>query len=471
MAVNDSVLRDLRAAVGDRGWIDDPADMAPYRTEERGMFTGTCDAVVRPASTGEVARVVAICAAAGVPIATQGGNTSLCGGTVPDGGIVLSTARLNAVRAVDPVNKTITVEAGVILADVQRAAEEADALFPLSLAAEGSCRIGGNLSTNAGGVNVLRYGNARDLVLGLEVVLPDGRVWDGLRGLRKDNTGYDLKQLYLGSEGTLGIITAAVLKLFPRPRVTATALVALPDVDAVIDLFGRAQGTCGDLLTAFEMMQHRALDFAVRHGPDCRDPFAAPHPYYALVELTSPRAEDDLAQVLETVLGAAMEDGAVLDAVIAGSEGQRQDLWRIRESIPEAQKSEGASIKHDVSVPVSAVPAFMHRAIALCESEIPGVRPVAFGHVGDGNIHYNLSQPEGADPAAFMAGREAINEKVHDLVAELHGSFSAEHGVGQLKIPDMARYKSAVEVELMRRVKAALDPAGILNPGKVVPPA
>jgi len=469
MPVSESVLSALREAVGEKGWIGDPADMEPYQTEERGLFRGTCDAVVRPASTGEVAEVVSICAESGVPIATQGGNTSLCGGTVPDGGIVLSTQRLNQIRSIDPVNKTITVESGVILADVQRAAEDADTLFPLSLAAEGSCRIGGNLSTNAGGVNVLRYGNARDLVLGLEVVLPDGRVWDGLRGLRKDNTGYDLKQLFLGSEGTLGVITAAVLKLFPRPRVSATGMCALPDLDSVIDLFSRAQGSCGDLLTAFEMMPRITLGYVIDHGPNCRDPLQASYPYYVLLELTSTRPGDDLAAIMEGVLGEALEAGSVLDAVVASSEGQRQDLWRLRESIPEAQKHEGASIKHDVAVAVPQVPEFMRRANALCEEAIPGVRLVGFGHIGDGNIHYNISQPVGADPEDFMARRKEINRMIHDLTVEMNGSFSAEHGVGQMKVDDVARYKSEVEVDLMRRVKTALDPDGILNPGKVVP--
>ena len=466
----EDVLRAIREVVGPKGWIDDPADVAPYLIEERGLFHGVCAGVVRPASTRQVADVVAICAEAGVCVVPQGGNTGLVGGGVPDGGVVLSTTRLNCIRAVDPVNRTITVEAGVILADVQRAAEEAGALFPLSLAAEGSCRIGGNLATNAGGITVVRYGNARDMVLGLEVVLPDGRIWDGLRGLRKDNTGYDLKQLFLGSEGTLGIITAAVLKLFPKPRVTETALAAVPSVQAALDLFNRTNEVAGDSLTAFEFMARTGIDFCLRHVPGVVDPFAETHPYYALIKLTSAREDSALKDTLERILADALEPGLVEDAVIAASEAQAEALWRIRESIPEGQKPEGGSIKNDVSVPVSRVPEFIELATKAVEEALPGIRVVAFGHLGDGNIHFNLTQPAGADSEAYLARWEPLHRIVCDIATGLGGSFSAEHGIGRLKRDDMARYKSEVELDLMRTLKRALDPNNIMNPGKLLSP-
>jgi D-lactate dehydrogenase (cytochrome) len=384
------------------------------------------------------------------------------------GGIVLSTARLNRIRAVDPVNRTMTVEAGVILSAVQAAADDADLLFPLSLAAEGSCQIGGNLATNAGGIAVLRYGNARDLVLGLEVVLADGRIWDGLTALRKNNTGYDLKQLFLGSEGTLGIITAAVLKLFPKPRVVETALAALPGPQAAIDLFHRMGAACGDSLVAFELIPRIAVDFCLKHIPGITDPFQAPHPFYVLMRLTSQRRDDPLRDAVEAVLGEAFDAGIVDDAVLATTAAQADALWRIRESIPEAQKPEGGSIKNDVSVPVSQVPAFILRASQAVEQALPGIRVVAFGHIGDGNIHFNLSQPPAMARAAFMAEWERLERLVSDIAHDLGGSFSAEHGIGRLKIAALHRYKSAVELDLMHRLKRAFDPANIMNPGKVL---
>jgi len=462
------VLAAIRAVVGPKGWIDGPTDLEPYLVEERGLYHGGCEAVVRPASTDEVAAVVKICADAGLPIVTQGGNTGLVGGGVPEGGIVLSTARLNRIRDIDAANRTMTVEAGAILADVQAAADAADMLFPLSLGAEGSCTIGGNLATNAGGVNVVRYGNARDLALGVEVVLADGRVWDGLKGLRKDNTGYDLKHLFMGSDGTLGIITAAVLKLFPKPRAKATALAAVPHVEAALELFRRTNDACGDALAAFEYMARPGIEFCLRHMTGIVDPFDRAHPCYALIELTSPRADEALGDAVEAVLADGFEAGVVEDAVIAASEAQAAELWRLRESIPEGQKPEGASIKNDVSVPLSSVPAFIAHATEAVETAMPGIRVVAFGHFGDGNIHFNLSQPVGADAAAFLAEWDRFDRLVADVVADLGGSFSAEHGVGRLKRPDMDRYKSLVELDLMRAVKGAIDPAGIMNPGKVI---
>ena len=468
MTTTETTLDAIRAVVGPKGWIAEAADVASYLVEERGLYFGSCALVVRPASVEEAAEVVRLCAEGGLPIVAQGGNPGLVGGGVPDGGIVLSTQRLNRIRALDPLNHTITADAGCVLADVQKAAEEAGLLFPLSLGAEGSCQIGGNLATNAGGGAGLRYGNARDLVLGLEVVLADGTVWDGLRALRKDNSGYDMKHLFIGAEGTLGIITAAVLKLFPAPKARETALAAADDIDAVLRLFARAREAAGDTLTAFEMMSRRCLEFTCRHGTGINDPFGAPHNYYALVELTSPRPHEPLGEALQVILSDALEDGAVTDAVIAASTAQAEDLWRIRETITEAQKHEGASIKHDVSVPVSRVPEFVTGAIALVETELPGIRVVDFGHMGDGNIHFNLSQPEGADGAAFLAQRDRFNRIVHDLAVEMGGSFSAEHGIGTLKRDDLVRYKPAVEVDLMRRLKATLDPNNIMNPGKVL---
>lgn len=466
--IPEVLLQQIREVVGSKGLVEDAAAIEPYLHEERGLFVGHCAAVVRPACTGEVARVVALCAEAGVPVVPHGGNTGLVGGGVPRGGVVLSTARLDRIRHIDPANRTMTVEAGVILADVQRAADETGALFPLSLGAEGSCRIGGNLATNAGGMNVVRYGNARDLVLGLEVVLPDGRIWDGLRSLRKNNTGYELKQLFLGSEGTLGIITAAVLKLFAKPRTSETALVAVPTLDAAVELFRRLNDAAGDALSGFELMARIALDFCLRHIPGCTDPFGEPHPWYVLLKLTSPRPNDPLRDALEEVLGAAWDAGVVLDAVVAQSETQAAELWRIRESIPEAQKPEGGSIKNDVSVPLSRVPDFIDRATRAVEDALPGIRAVPFGHLGDGNIHFNLSQPVGMDRAAYLAEWERIERIVSDIAAELDGSFSAEHGIGELKRSSLLRYKSDVEIDLMRRLKRTLDPQGIMNPGKVL---
>ena len=468
MAVPEDVLEAIRGAVGPKGWIGDAVGMEPYLIEERGLYRGACDMVVLPRTTTEAASVVSHCARAGVPIVPQGGNTGLVGGGVPEGGIVLSTARLDRIREIDPLNHTITAEAGCVLANVQAAAGEAGAYFPLSLAAEGSCRIGGNLSTNAGGVAVLRYGNARDLVLGLEVVLPDGQVWDGLRRLRKDNTGYDLKQLFIGAEGTLGIITAAVLKLFPAPRARVTVLAALPGVDAVMDLFARVREGFGDALGAFEVISRIGLDIGLEHIPGVIDPFQSRHGYYALMEVTSPRTGEGLRESLEAHLSDALEKGIAADAVIAFSERQAQELWRIREAVPEAQKLEGGSIKHDVSVPVSRVARFIERATGAVEKDLPGVRVLAFGHLGDGNIHFNLLQPKAMDRDDFLSRWDRMNRLVHDIAVELDGSFSAEHGIGKLKRGDMERYKSAVELDLMRTLKSALDPKNIMNPGKIL---
>ncbi len=471
--LQDSLRGRLAAIVGAEGLLTDPADMAPFLTDERGRYRGAAPAVVRPSSTGEVARVVALCAAEGIPVVPQGGNTGLCGGATPGAGggeLVVSLTRLNRVRAVDPVNYTITVEAGVILADVQKAAAEADRLFPLSLGGEGTARIGGNLSTNAGGTGVLRYGNARDLALGLEVVLPDGRIWDGLSALRKDNTGYDLKHLFIGAEGTLGIITAAVLKLFPRPRALETALVAVDGPAAAVALLARARAATDDRVTAFELILRLPLELVFERIPGTRDPFAERHPCYVLIEVSSGAAADEMRNLMESFLADAMEDGLVRDAAIAASGAQAADFWKLRETLPEAQTRDGASIKHDVSVPVSSIPAFMEEAAAGAEAAVAGIRICAFGHVGDGNLHFNLSQPVGAAPESFMAREGELNAVVHEAAARHGGSISAEHGIGQLKREALVRYKSGIAIDLMHRIKAALDPDNLMNPGKVLAP-
>jgi FAD/FMN-containing dehydrogenase len=462
----------LEAVVGAKGLVTDAHDMAPHLEDRRGRFQGTAPCIVKPASTQEVAQVVELCAAAGVAIVPQGGNTGLVAGGIPtedDGAIVVNLGRMNRIRALDAANDTITVEAGCILQAVQEAAEAAGRLFPLSLTAQGSCQIGGNLSTNAGGIQVMRYGNARDLVLGLEVVLADGRVWDGLRGLRKDNTGYDLKQLFIGAEGTLGIITAAVLRLFPRPRETITAFAAVAGVPAAVDLLGRLRAAVGETLTSFELIPRRGIEFGLKHVPGVQDPLSEPHDWYVLAELWSGAEQSGLKATLEDTLATAHGDGLVRDAAIAASEAQAAALWQAREGIVESQKFEGASIKQDIAVPISAVAEFVARASAAVEALIPGIRPIVFGHLGDGNIHFNLTQPEGADPEAYLARWDEVNRIVYDIVMDLGGSISAEHGIGRLKLEENVQYKSAIEIELMQRVKRALDPENLMNPGKVVP--
>ena len=458
----------LSARLGPGRVSSDASDLAGHLVEERKLYRGQALALVRPRTTEEVSAVAAECNRAGVPLVVHSGNTGLVGGGVPYGGIVLSLARLDRVREVDAVNATITVEAGCILKSVNDAANAADLTFPLSLPSEGSCRIGGNLGTNAGGTGVLRYGNARDLVLGLEVVLADGRVWNGLKGLRKDNSGYDLKHLFVGSEGTLGIITAAVLKLFPKPHAKTTAFIACPTARSALDSFARLRQGAGDTLTAFELLPRFAIDIVMKHGRGAVRPLAGDHAWYALVELSSPDREADLQGRLETVLGDAIGAGVVEDATIGASEAQNQALWHLREALSEAQGAEGGSIKHDVSVPVSRVADFIETASAACEAAMPGVRVLPFGHVGDGNIHFNLAQPLGMDRAAFLGEWERFNRIVHDIVASMNGSIAAEHGIGLIKRDELTRYKDPVALELMRTLKQALDPANILNPGKVV---
>jgi FAD/FMN-containing dehydrogenase len=470
-SANDLIAR-LEAVVGPKGLLLEAEAMAPHLHDRRERYRAHARAVVKPAGTEEVAEVVRICAAARVPMVPQGGNTGLVGGGIPneDGrAVVLSLARMNRIRELDPVNDTMTVEAGCILQNLQAAAAEADRLFPLSLGAEGSCMIGGNLSTNAGGIQVLRYGNARELTLGLEVVLPDGRVWDGLRALRKDNTGYDLKQLFIGAEGTLGVITAAVLRLYPRPRASATAFIAVPEVAAAVALLGALRAGCGEAVTSFELIPRLGLDFALRHVPGITDPLAARHDWYVLAELWASAENARLGETLEAVLAEALEAGLVVDAALATSEAQAQAFWRIREGLVEAQKFEGGSIKHDIAVPISGIAEFVDRASEAAEALVPGIRPLVFGHIGDGNIHLNLTQPEGADTEDFLARWDQLRRAVYDVVVDLNGSISAEHGIGRLNLAANLRTKSEVEIDLMRKLKRALDPAGVMNPGRVVP--
>lgn len=470
-APTPELIARLIDVVGPAYAITDPNEQSGYLTEWRGLYQGKTPLILRPGSTEEVAKILKLANEAHIAVVTQGGNTGLVGGQIPfetGSEIVVSTKRLTAIRAVDPSGSTITVEAGLTLADVQTLAEKQGRLFPLSLASEGSCTIGGNLATNAGGVNVLAYGSTRDLVLGLEAVLPDGRVWNGLRALKKDNTGYDLKDLFIGSEGTLGIITAAVLKLFPRPREQATALIALPSLDATLRLFQLAEAKAGARMTAFEFLSAYALDLVTRHVPGTRNPLAAAPPWAALIEISSTTADGIAAGMLEIILEAALAEGIATDAVIAASLKQRQELWRLREEISDSQRHEGGSIKHDISVAPSRIPEFVARADALVQDVCPGARPVVFGHFGDGNIHYNVTQPANHDKAAYLSLWDTMNDAVHTLVVAMDGSFSAEHGIGRLKRSALHTLRSPVEIDIMRDVKTALDPRGIMNPGKLI---
>jgi FAD/FMN-containing dehydrogenase len=467
---NADLLDQLRAIVGERGIVP-TAEQAPFENDWRGAYHGRAAAVVKPASTEEVSRVVALLSAAGVAIVPQAGNTSLCGASVPDNSgrqVILNVSRMNRVRSVDVENNTMTVEAGCILANLQAEADRHDRLFPLSLGAEGSCEIGGNLSTNAGGTGVLRYGNTRELVLGIEAVLPDGRIWNGLRGLRKDNTGYDLKHLFVGAEGTLGIITAAVLKLFPKPRSIASAFVAIASPAEAVKLLSFLRARVGDRVTGFELFSRVCVDMVVKNIPGTRDPLPSGRTWFVLVEISDSTVGDAVQDLLHEALAAGVEEGLVEDAMVAASETQRRELWKMREEITEAQKPEGISVKHDISVPVSQVPAFIARADEALGKRFPGIRIVAFGHVGDGNIHYNTSNPDPAAARERMAYSPEVNRIVYDVVASLQGSISAEHGLGQLKRDEIRHYKDAVEMDLMRAIKATLDPRGIMNPGKVL---
>ncbi|WP_448508865.1 FAD-binding oxidoreductase [Immundisolibacter sp.] len=454
-------------------WRVEPDAMAPYLAEQRGLYRGAALAVALPQDTAAVSALVRACAQLDLALVPQGGNTGLCGGAVAQDAarqVVVSLQRLDRIRNIDPANFTLTAEAGCIVQQVREAAAAENRLFPLSFGADGSARLGGALSTNAGGTNVLRYGNARELTLGLEVVLADGQVWDGLAALRKDNTGYDLKHLFIGAEGTLGIITAAVVKLFPLPRETVTAWLACPSVEACVAVFGRLREASGDAVTGCELVSRMALDFVLRHLPGARDPLDAAAPWYLLVELTSSSRSAGLTSALETVLEQCLDRGEVSAAAVAASVRQAADFWRLREAVAEVQRHEGASIKNDVAVPVSAVPAFVAEASAAVQAASPGLRVCAFGHIGDGNLHFNLSQPPGMPATQFLAQWDTLTGLVNAVVARHRGSISAEHGIGLLKRDALAQHEAAVAIDLMRRVKAALDPRDLLNPGKLLPP-
>ena len=469
--ISADLIARLAAIVGAAGLVTDPAEMTLYLTDWRDLFQGRAAAIVRPASSEEVAAVVRLCAGTRTPIVPQGGNTGMCGAATPDASgnaIVMALGRMNRIIELDTLNNTMTVEAGCILANVQQAALDADRFFPLSLGAEGSCQIGGNLATNAGGSNVLRYGNTRDLVLGLEVVTADGRVWDGLRGLRKDNTGYDLKHLFIGAEGTLGIITKAVLKLFPRPRASVTAIAAVRSAEAAVELLALLRKHCGDRVSGFEIFSRNCLDMVLRQIPGTRDPLPQVEPWYILAELTDTREGQALRDEFEHALTAGVERRLVSDAVVAANEQQAQAFWRLRDTIPDAARVEGLVYRHDVAVAVSRIPEFIATASHALEARFPGVRIICFGHVGDGNLHFNAFVPgrERTDPQARAA--TDVNRVVHDIVYRLGGSVSAEHGIGQAKRGELERYKGGVELELMRALKQTLDPHNLMNPGKVL---
>ncbi len=460
----------LKDAVGAKGFSEDPVEIAPHLEEWRSKYKGTSPLLLKPATAAEVSSVLRICNETNTPVVTQGGNTGLVGGQIPfHGEVLLSTKRLNRIRALDQGGATMTVEAGVTLAEVQKAADEKNFLFPLSLASEGSCTIGGNIATNAGGTHVIRYGMTRALVLGLEVVLANGTVLDMLRALHKDNTGYDLKQNFIGSEGTLGVVTAATLKLFPKPDVAVVAFAAVPSPAAAITLLGTLQSRTGGMLSAFELIPRVALEFVTRHIEGTRDPLEAPSPWYVLMEATGGH-ESNLADTFEHGLADAIEAGSVTDAVVAASDAQAAALWKLRESISESQKREGASIKHDISVPVAAIPAFLAKATPAVQALLPGARAVSFGHLGDGNLHFNFNSAKAGDDPAFLAEWDEVQQAVHDIVKAFGGSISAEHGIGVMKVAQLPRYKSHEELDAMRAIKAAFDPRNILNPGKLIPP-
>ena len=459
------------AIVGERYALRAAQDISPYLTEPRGLFAGRSRLVLRPGSVDEVSQVLKLASETGTPIVPQGGNTGLVGGQMPDQSgrqVVLSLSRLNRIREIDVASNTMTAEAGVVLQAAQQAADAADRLFPLSLASQGSCQIGGNLSSNAGGTGVLAYGNARELCLGVEVVLPTGEVLDDLRKLSKDNTGYDLKNLFIGAEGTLGVVTAAVLKLFPRPKGREVAWVGLASPRQALALFSDALERAGTGLTGFELCARLAVDFALRHVPGTVRPLQSEHDWYVLVEISSGRSPEDARALIEDILSAGIEKGLATDAVIAESLAQAAAFWRLREAMSEAQRAEGVSIKHDISVPVAAIPDFIDEAGRAVRAIEPEARFVTFGHMGDGNLHYNVSQPEGASGAAFKARYREVNDRVHDVVRAFGGSISAEHGIGQMKRDELVATAPPVATDLMRRVRNAFDPAGIMNPGKLV---
>lgn len=471
MAINSSLLAELRRIVGPQGYLEQAVDIEPYLVDHRKLYRGATPLVLRPDSTEQVSAILRMCNEARVGVVPVGGNTSYCGGATPseDGSqIVLSLARMRRIRSVDPLNYTMIAEAGCVLAEVQAAAASVDRLFPMSLGSEGSCQLGGNLSTNAGGTAVLRYGMMRDLILGLEVVLPDGRILDGLKPLRKDNTGYDLRNLFMGAEGTLGIITAAACKLFSRPATNVTAFVGLTDPQHAVSLLARLRTFTGDAVSTFELIPRNALELVLEYIPNTANPLDQRHDWYVLIEIGMGRQAESMREAIEGELASAMEQGEISDAAIASSEAQREMFWRLRETIPEAQRHIGASIKHDVSVTTSELPRFIIEASRLVHAISPTGRIVSYGHLGDGNLHFNVSRPIDSDDESFLRLAPNINRAVHDLIARHGGSISAEHGIGRLKREELVRYEPPVAIEVMRAIKQALDPNGIMNPGKVL---
>lgn len=463
-------LQKLKNTLGPKGWIEDKEIIEPYLLEERGLFRGESSLLLKPKNTEEVSKILKLCNKYNIKIVPQGGRTGLCGGTIPSENgqeIILSLERMNKIKDLNEANFTITVEAGCILNNIQNIADEKNFLFPLSLASEGSCTIGGNLSTNAGGINVLRYGMARDLVLGIEVVLANGEIWSNLTSLRKDNRGYDLKQLFIGSEGTLGIITSAVLKLFPAPRNIETALFAIPNTDAAIELLGLARNASADLLNAYELVSRIGMEMVIKHIPGAKEPIKDKYEWYVLIEFSS-SSKNNLRQQMEDLFELALNKKIVLDGVIAESTQQRKDLWVLRDGLNEAQKPEGGSIKHDISVPINNVSKFIDSASKCVKKFIPSSRVVAFGHIGDGNIHFNISQPLKQDKNEFLNKWNDVNKLVFDIVESLNGSFSAEHGIGKLKRKELQTYNPKIEIDLMKSIKSTFDPNNILNPGKVL---
>ena len=461
------LLDELKNIVGEHGWTSDPDELEPHLNEPRGLVTGTTPIMVSPTTTEQVSEILRVCSRHGAGVVPQGGNTGLCGGAVPDQSgeqVLLSLSRMNRIRKVEPEDFSITVEAGCILSDVQDAAAAVDRCFALSLGAEGSCQIGGNLSTNAGGINVIRYGTARQQALGLEVVLADGTIWNGLRSLRKDNAGYDMKQVFLGSEGTLGVITAATLRLHPDPGSTMTALLAMDSANQAVDLLGYLRSKLANRINAFELISDRCLRYVARYLPNTRHPYEPSYAWYALIEV----AVEDHPDGVEAVLGEALSEELAVDAIVAKSDAEAERLWHMRHTISEAQRPEGACLKHDISVPIGRIGRFIDRSQALVEGMQPQSRLVVFGHVGDGNLHYDVVQPKGADPERFRSEGRALTEAIYELVTELGGSISAEHGIGVTKKADLVRYRDTVDIQLMRTLKQALDPRNILNPGKVI---
>lgn len=461
--MSTTIVDELKKIVGDKGLTNSIEEMTPFLKERRGLYEGNCLAVVQPASTEEVSQVVRYCQGKSIPITPQSGNTGLCGGAVPTGGIILNLARMNTVRDLDSLNGTMTVEAGCILGDLQSVAREADLLLSLSCPARAECQIGGNISTNLGGTNVLRYGNTRDVILGLEVVLPSGEIWYGLRGLRKDNAGYDLKHLYIGAEGTLGVITAATVRLYPLPKIQQTAMVATNSIADLMEIFATVRGQFAENLVGFEIISRNAIDVVLQYDKDAEDPFAASYAWYGLIELNSTNPKLNLGEPLEALL-----QKTPFSYIVAENAQTSEKLWNLRDQISAAQKVKGASIKHDVSLPLNKLADFIEEGSRLVEEAVPGVIVCSFGHAGDGNVHFNITQPQDMDPKEFLGLWSDVNRIVHNLVDKFGGSIAAEHGVGQLKVGEMSHYKSSVELELMRQIKKTLDPKNLFNPGKVL---